>query len=46
MIDRTLAAGTRFPGPAIVQQLDATTLVRPGWEVEVLEAGSLLLRRA
>ncbi|TDR84568.1 hydantoinase/oxoprolinase family protein [Enterovirga rhinocerotis] len=40
-----LAAGTRFPGPAIIQQLDATTLVRPGWEVEVLEAGSLLLRR-
>ncbi len=40
-----LGAGDRFTGPAIVTQLDATTLVAPGWDVEVLDAGALLLRR-
>ncbi|WP_375460555.1 hydantoinase/oxoprolinase family protein [uncultured Enterovirga sp.] len=40
-----LRVGTRLTGPAIVVQLDATTLVRPGWTAEMLEAGSLLLRR-
>lgn len=40
-----LGAGTCFDGPAIVSQLDATTLVPPGWSVEVQVAGSMLLRR-
>jgi N-methylhydantoinase A/oxoprolinase/acetone carboxylase beta subunit len=40
-----LGAGTCFDGPAIVSQLDATTLVPPGWRVEVHAAGSMLLRR-
>ncbi|MBV9432351.1 MAG: hydantoinase/oxoprolinase family protein [Hyphomicrobiales bacterium] len=35
----------RFGGPAIVTQLDATTLVPPGWSGEVHASGSLLLRR-
>jgi N-methylhydantoinase A len=40
-----LGAGDRFAGPAIVTQLDATTLVPPGWTAEVLDSASLLLRR-
>ena len=39
-----LGAGDRIVGPAIVTQLDATTLVAPGWWAEVLASGSLLLR--
>jgi N-methylhydantoinase A len=41
----TLGAGDRFAGPAIVTQLDATTLVAPGWHADVLATGALLLRR-
>ncbi len=40
----TLGAGDRLPGPAIVTQLDATTLIPPGWSAEVLPAGALLLQ--
>jgi N-methylhydantoinase A len=40
-----LGAGQHFDGPAIVTQLDATTLVPPGWRCEVHAAGALLLRR-
>jgi N-methylhydantoinase A len=39
-----LGAGDRIIGPAIVTQLDATTLVALGWWAEVLDTGSLLLR--
>lgn len=38
-----LGAGDRIAGPAIVTQLDATTLVAPGWHAEVLASGSLRL---
>ena len=41
-----LGAGDHFAGPAIVTQLDATTLVPRGWCAEVLSSGALLLRRA
>jgi len=40
-----LAAGVRLSGPAIVTQLDSTTLVPPGWVAEVHESGSILLSR-
>src|SRR5947208_1095496 len=47
LYDRTsLRAGTHFAGPAIITQLDATTLVPPGWDVEVHPSACLLLRRA
>jgi N-methylhydantoinase A len=47
LYDRTaLGAGDRFTGPAIVTQLDTTTLVPPGWAAEVHATGTLLLRRA
>jgi N-methylhydantoinase A len=32
-----------FAGPAIVSQLDATTLVRPGWRAQVQPSGALIL---
>jgi N-methylhydantoinase A len=32
-----LSAGSTIPGPAIVNQLDATTVVPPGWSAEVDE---------
>ena len=41
----TLGAGCCFDGPAIITQLDATTLVPPGWRVAVDPSGSLLLRK-
>ena len=41
-----LGEGDRFEGPAIVRQLDATTLVRPGWTATVHTNGALLLTLA
>jgi N-methylhydantoinase A len=44
--DRTaLGAGDTFSGPAIVTQLDATTLVPPGWGARMDASGTLVLRR-
>ena len=40
-----LGVGDSFAGPAIVTQLDATTLVVPGWQAEVLASGALMLLR-
>jgi N-methylhydantoinase A len=40
-----LGAGDRFSGPAIITQLDATTLVASGWHAEVLLSGALMLVR-
>ena len=37
-------AGDRIDGPAIVSQLDATTLVAPGWSGEVHPSGAILLK--
>ncbi len=46
VLDRArLGAGARFSGPAIVTQLDATTLVGPGWSAEMHPSGALLLTR-
>jgi N-methylhydantoinase A len=45
--DRTkLAAGDAFSGPAVIEQLDSTTLVLPGQDVRVLEHGELLIAAA
>ncbi len=38
-----IAPGTRFEGPAIVEQADTTTVVEPGWQAEVDARGSLIL---
>jgi N-methylhydantoinase A len=46
IIDRALLGpGARFAGPAIVTQLDATTLVAPGWKALMDASGALLLTR-
>ncbi len=37
-----LAAGTRFAGPAVVEQYDTTTLVPPGFTVTVDRFGNLI----
>ena len=40
-----LAAGNRIAGPALVVQLDTTTVVPPGWQGEIDAYGNLLLER-
>jgi N-methylhydantoinase A len=47
IIDRALlGTGATFAGPAIVTQLDATTLVAPGWQARMDASGALLLTRS
>ena len=47
LFDRaTFGAGDRLEGPAIITQLDATTLVAPGWSGEVQPSGAILLTRS
>ena len=38
-----LRAGVHFDGPAIVEQLDSTTVVEPGDRVEVDRDGNLIM---
>jgi N-methylhydantoinase A len=40
-----LAVGTRLAGPAIIDEMSATTLVPPGWALTVDGFGNLLLER-
>ena len=40
-----LGPGTVLPGPAIVVQMDTTTVVNPGWAGRVDAAGNLVLER-
>ena len=42
----TLAPGQRVPGPAIVKEPTATTVVEPGWQAELNRFGHLILTRA
>ena len=42
----TLGSGDAFDGPAIVTQLDTTTLVPPGWSAQAHPSGTLVLRYA
>src|SRR4029453_19150753 len=47
LFDRaTFGAGDDLEGPAIITQLDATTLVAPGWSGEVQPSGAILLTRS
>ena len=44
VIDRSLIpAGARFTGPAIIQQMDATTVLLPGQSVEALSTLDLVV---
>jgi N-methylhydantoinase A len=39
-----LPVGARVTGPAVLLQIDSTTLVPPGASAEVLKTGDLLIR--
>jgi len=46
VIDRAMiAAGDLLQGPAIVNQMDTTTLIPPGWQAGLAASGALVLRR-
>jgi N-methylhydantoinase A len=38
-----LAAGQRIDGPAVIEEVDSTTLVLDGWVAEVHPSGCLVL---
>jgi N-methylhydantoinase A len=40
-----LAGGATFPGPAVVEEFDSTTVVHPGFSVAVDETGNLIIER-
>lgn len=40
-----LGAGESFSGPAIVEERETTSVIRPGWTVEVAADGSLIASR-
>ncbi len=40
-----LGAGARFDGPAVVEERETTSVIRPGWSVEVAADGSLIASR-
>jgi len=40
-----LPAGASFPGPAVVEEFDSTTVVHPGFTVTVDDAGNLVIER-
>jgi N-methylhydantoinase A len=35
----------RFSGPAVVEERGTTSVIRPGWAVEVADDGSLIATR-
>ena len=40
-----LPAGASLAGPAIVYQMDTTTLIPPGWQARAVRSGALVLER-
>ncbi|UFN47401.1 hydantoinase B/oxoprolinase family protein [Roseomonas sp. OT10] len=46
VLDRdALLAGDRIPGPALIRERTATTVVEPGWTAEVTALNHVILRR-
>jgi len=41
-----LGTGAEFSGPAVVEERETTSVIRPGWDVEVASDGSLIASRA
>ncbi len=41
-----LGVGATFAGPAIVEERETTTVIRPGWQAEVAPDGSLVATRS
>lgn len=42
---RTLQSGAHVPGPAIIEAVDSTTIVPPGWHARLDACGFIALRR-
>jgi N-methylhydantoinase A len=42
----SLAPGRRIDGPAIVNQMDTTTLIPPGWHASTVASGALIVARS
>jgi N-methylhydantoinase A len=40
-----LGDGRVLAGPAIVNQMDTTTLIPPGWSARIVRSGALVLER-
>jgi N-methylhydantoinase A len=40
-----LGAGATFEGPAVVEERETTSVIRPGWTVDVANDGSLIAKR-
>jgi N-methylhydantoinase A len=45
LLRERLRPGERYDGPAVVVQMDATTLIPPGWRATVDEMANLVLER-
>jgi 5-oxoprolinase (ATP-hydrolysing) len=46
VFDRTgLFAGDKIPGPALIREANATTVIEPGWTAEVTPLDHMILRR-
>ena len=41
-----LGAGATFEGPAVVEERETTSVIRPGWSVEVAPDGSMIATRS
>jgi N-methylhydantoinase A len=41
-----LGADGVLRGPAVINQMDTTTLIPPGWQAQVVPSGALILRRS
>jgi N-methylhydantoinase A len=41
-----LSADEMLAGPAIINQMDTTTLIPPGWQASIAPSGALILRHA
>jgi N-methylhydantoinase A len=40
-----LGDGRVLAGPAIINQMDTTTLIPPGWSARIVRSGALVLER-
>ena len=40
-----LATGAGFDGPAVIEERETTSVIRPGWSVEVIADGSMIATR-
>ena len=41
-----LTAGTQIVGPAIIEAMDSTTVVPPGWQAQIDELGYIVIARS